>query len=341
MRAWTVSEWGLTNLTLVERDRPTPGPGEVLVRFRSASLNYRDLLVVQGLYNPRFPLPLIPGSDGYGEIVELGPDTDAGLAKRQVLSVFAPEWESGPPRESRLRQTLGGPLPGVFQEYRVCRAEHLHLLDEPSALTAAEWATLPCAGVTAWTGLFEHGELQPGETVVLLGTGGVSVFGLQLARAAGARVLLLSSSEEKRERALEMGADAVACYRENPKWANWVLQQTGGEGADLVLETGGSGTLAQSLKAVKVGGRISLIGVLSGTEEKLSILPLLMKAVQVKGIVVGHRQNLAQLERALLQSGIRPVADTIVSFEELPRAFEMMASGQHFGKIVLDFPWEE
>lgn len=341
MRAWTVAEWGLENLTLLEHDRPKPGPGEVLVRFRSASLNYRDLLVVQGHYNPRFPRPMVPGSDGYGQIVELGPDTDEKLAKRHILSVFAPHWLSGPPDESSLRQTMGGPLPGVFQEYRVFRPEELHFLEEPSALTAAEWATLPCAGVTAWTGLFQHGGLQPGQTVVLLGTGGVSIFALQLARSVGARVLLLSSSQEKRERALEMGADAVACYRENPKWGQWVLAQTGGRGADLVLETGGSGTLAQSLKAVKLGGTVSLIGVLSGTEEKLNILPLLMKAVQVKGIVVGHKQNLEELEKACLQTGIRPVVDTIMPFEQLPEAFQALASGQHFGKIALDFPWEE
>lgn len=337
MKVWRVPNWGLEHLTLEETERPAPGPGEVLVRFRAASLNYRDLLVVKGHYNPKFPLPLVPGSDGYGQIVEVGSQVDDSLKKRFALTVFAPDWRTGPPKEDCLRRTLGGPLPGVFQEYRVFRPEELFLVDEPSALTPQEWCTLPCAGVTAWTGLFEHGQLQAGQTVVLIGTGGVSLFGLQLAKMVGARVLVLSGSAEKRERALEMGADAVHCYRDDPKWGRWVVEQTQGQGADLVLETGGSGTLAQSLKAVKIGGRVSLIGVLAGSQERLNILPLLMKAVQVKGVVVGHRQNLAELVTAVIHNAIRPVVDNILDFAKLPAAFELLAQGQ-FGKIALDYP---
>lgn len=338
MKAWSVSQWGLDNLTLVEMEKPTPGPGEVLVRFQAASLNYRDLLVVNGHYNPRFPLPLVPGSDGFGQIVETGPGVDESLRKRYALTVFAPGWRDGPPNPAQLRQTLGGPLAGVFQEYRSFRADQVLVLEEPSALTPQEWCTLPCAGVTAWTGLVEHGALQPGQTVVLIGTGGVSIFGLQIAKMMGARVLLLSSSDEKQERALEMGADEVTCYKDNPQWGKWVLEQTGGQGADLILETGGAGTLAQSLKGVKVGGRVSLIGVLSGSQEKLNILPLLMKAVQVNGIVVGHRRHLQELVTAFVQNGTRPVVDRILPFQDLPQAFAELSEGSHYGKIALDFP---
>jgi NADPH:quinone reductase-like Zn-dependent oxidoreductase len=313
----------------------------VLVRFHAASLNYRDLLVVNGSYNPRFPLPLVPGSDGYGRIVKLGGGVAAELFQKFVLTTLAPDWRSGEPDPQSLRHTLGGPQQGVLVEYRVFRPEELVLVDEPSALTPGEWATLPCAGVTAWTCLVDHARLQPGQTVVLLGTGGVSIFGLQIARMMGARVLLLSSSQEKRERARLLGADAVADYRARPDWGRWVMEETGGRGADLVLDTGGAGTLAQSLRAVKIGGHISMIGVLAGAEEAVNVLPLMMKAVKVQGVVVGHQQHLRQLVRAYLQSFTRPVVDRTYALEALPEALAYLASGKHFGKIVIEFPVDE
>lgn len=341
MLEWSVAEWGLENLQGHHVPIPEPGPGQVLLRFHAASLNYRDLLVVKGAYNPRFPRPLVPGSDGYGQIVKLGPGVAAELFHRFALTVLAPEWRSGDPEPRALRNTLGGPQPGVLSEYRVFRADDLVLLDEPSALTAAEWATLPCAGVTAWTCLIDHARLQPGQTVVLLGTGGVSLFGLQIARMVGARVLLLSSSPEKRERALQLGADEVADYRARADWGNWVLEQTGGRGADVVLETGGAGTMAQSLKAARVGGHVSVIGILSGAAEQLNILPLMMKAVKMQGVVVGHQDHLRQLVRAYLQSFTRPVVDATYALEALPEAMAYLESGRHFGKITIEYPVEE
>lgn len=341
MLEWSIAEWGERHLQADHVPIPEPDYGEVLVRFHAASLNYRDLLVVRGQYNPRFPRPLVPGSDGYGQIVKLGPGVAAELFHRYALTSLAPDWLAGDPEPGTLRRTLGGPWPGVLSEYRVFRAGQLVLVDEPSALTPGEWATLPCAGVTAWNCLIDHARLQPGQTVVLLGTGGVSLFGLQIARMCGARALLLSSSKEKRERALELGADAVADYKARSDWGDWVLEQTSGRGADVVLETGGAGTLGQSLRAVRVGGHISLIGVLSGAQEPLNLLPLMMKAVRVQGVVVGHQEHLRQLVRAYLQSFTRPVVDQTFSFEALPEAFAYLASGRQFGKISIEYPVDQ
>lgn len=340
MLSWSVAEWGVEHLQVEHLPIPEPGPGQVLLQFHAASLNYRDLLMVKGLYNPRYPRPLVPGSDGYGQIVGIGPGVSAELFHRYALTTFAPAWRSGPPDSRTLRQTLGGPLPGTLCEFRLFDLEELILIDEPSALTPTEWATLPCAGVTAWSALMDDARLQPGQTVVLIGTGGVSLFGLQIAKMVGARALMLSSSAEKRELAKSLGADAVADYRERPDWGDWVLEQTGGHGADVVLETGGAGTLPQSLKAVKLGGHIALIGVLAGAKEPMNIMPLLMKAVRVQGVVVGHQEHLRQLIRAYLQSYTRPVVDSVFHFEAVPEAFARLASGSQFGKVTLEYSVE-
>ena len=339
MERWQVSQWGLEHLELSHCPEPVLGPGEVKLRLQAASLNYRDLLVVEGRYNPNFPRPLIPCSDGFGQIVELGEGVEKSLLKRFALSTFCPQWRSGPPGAETLRQTLGGPLPGMLQQYRVFRPEELLILEEPAALTAAEWSTLPCAGVTAWHCLAQAG-LQAGHTVLLIGTGGVSLFGLQIAKMFGARVLLLSSSPEKRSRAKEMGADAVGDYAGDPQWSAWVLNQTEGQGVDIVLETGGAGTLAQSIRSVKVGGHISLVGVLAGHELDFSILSLMMKAVTLQGVVVGHHGHLRELTAALLQNMVRPVVDKSFPWSEVPGAFAALRGGGHFGKLTVDFPVE-
>jgi NADPH:quinone reductase-like Zn-dependent oxidoreductase len=338
MQAWSIEEWGLENLKLQEMESGPPGPSEVKVAFRAASLNYRDLLVVKGLYNPKFPRPLVPCSDGFGEIVEVGPAVPKSLLKKSVLTLFCPQWQGGQPQPEVLRNTLGGPLPGVLAQSQNFRVEEVLVLPEPTALTPGEWAALPCAGVTAWTCLVDHARLRSGQTVLLIGTGGVSLFGLQIAKMLGARCLLLSSSEAKRERALELGADAVSDYAENPEWSRWVLQETGGTGVDVVLETGGAGTLTQSLKSVKVGGHISLVGVLSGVEERLNILPLVMKAVTVRGAIVGHKESARELHEAILHNMIRPVIQQDFPWSEVPEAFQYLASGRQFGKITISFP---
>lgn len=321
----------------MEGSKPSPGPGEVLVQFHAASLNYRDLLVVRGHYNPKYPRPLIPCSDGFATVVEVGDGVDSTLHGRRVLTNFAPDWLDGPPQERTLRHTLGGPLPGVLQEYRTFLPTQLTILEQPELMSAEQWSTLPCAGVTAWTGLFEHGRLRPNQTVLLIGTGGVSVWALILARSIGARVLLLSSSPNKRKLAERLGAAATHCYREDPKWSKWVMHQTDGQGADLVVETGGSGTLEQSLKSVRVGGRISLIGVMAGTQDALNILPLLMKAVTVQGVVVGHHRHLGELIEHCSEYAISPQVDKTFAFTEAPKAFQHLASGSQFGKVCLSY----
>lgn len=336
MQAWQVSEWGLKELRQVELPEPVPGPGEVKVSFEAASLNYRDLLVVQGAYNPKFERPLIPCSDGFGRIVEVGPGVSSTLLKKSVLTTFCPQWESGPPNAEKLRQTMGGPNPGVLQQYRNFKPEELVVLEEPSALTPAEWSTIPCAGVTAWNCLRSSG-LFAGQTLLLIGTGGVSLFGLQIAKMLGAKTLILSSVEEKRNRARELGADFVADYVEQPKWSDWVLEMTDGRGVDVVLETGGAGTLAQSLRSVKVGGHISLIGVLSGNQEPLNILPLVMKAVTVEGALVGNHQHQRELIEALTHSMVRPVVGEVFSWNDVPAAFDTLRRGSQFGNIVIEF----
>ena len=339
MQAWQIKDsWGLENLELTEIPERPPGPGEVQLAFQSASLNYRDLLVVKGHYNPKFPRPLIPCSDGFGRIVAVGQGVPQDLLNLSAITLFCPPWQGGSPRAETLRHTLGGPLPGVLQEYRNFRPEELLILPEPSALTPAEWATLPCAGVTAWNCLMEDAKLKAGQTVLLIGTGGVSLFGLQIARMAGAKVFLLSSSNEKRVRALDMGAEAVEDYREVPEWSRWVLEKTGGLGVDVVLETGGAGTLGQSLKSVKVGGHISLLGVLSGSKESINILPLVMKAVTVRGVVVGNKQHSQALHDAYLQNMVRPVVHETYSWNHVPEAFRALSSGHQFGKITIEFP---
>lgn len=336
MQAWSIPDWGLENLKLVEAEEGSPGPGEVKVAFFAASLNYRDLLVVKGHYNPKFPRPLTPCSDGFGRIVELGQGVPDHLLNRSVITLFCPSWQGGAPEPESLRDTLGGPLPGTLRQFGLFRPEQLLVLDEPSALTPSEWATLPCAGVTAWNCLADMARLRAGQTVLLIGTGGVSLFGLQIAKLLGARVLLLSSSHEKRERAREMGADAVEDYQKTPKWSRWVRDMTDGVGADVILETGGAGTLEQSIKSVKVGGHISLIGVLAGSEKPLNILPLVMKAVTVQGAVVGNRKHATDLKKAFLQGMTRPVVHKNFPWTQVPEAFEELASGKQFGKITVD-----
>jgi len=338
LQAWSVEEWGLENLALHTVDRASPGPGQVQVRFRSASLNYRDLLVVEGQYNPKFSRPLVPCSDGFGEIVAVGAGVKEEFVGRSVLTLFCPDWAGGEPTAESLRTTLGGPMDGVLTPFRNFYPSQLLFLDEPSALTPGEWSTLPCAGVTAWNCLMDLAGLQPGQSVLLIGTGGVSLFGLQIAKMVGARILLLSSDPEKRERARELGADATEDYRRNPKWSEWVREQTGGEGVDVVLETGGAGTLPQSLKAVRLGGIISLVGVLSGTRGDINILPLVMKAVNVRGAVVGNKAHSKALVKAYLQNMVRPVVHRSYEWTDVPAAFQELQSGAQFGKITINFP---
>ena len=333
MKALLIKDsFGLDNLALEEQPRPEPGPGQVLLRMKAASLNYRDLLTVTGAYNPRQPLPLIPCSDGVGEVVALGQGVDRVELGQRVASIFCQGWQSGPPDARKLRSTLGGPLQGTLAEYICLDQEGVVAL--PDYLTDEEAATLPCAAVTAWTALVTEGGVTAGDQVLVQGTGGVSIFALQIARMLGATVIATSSSDDKLARALELGASHGINYKETPKWGKEARALSGG-GVDHVVEVGGADTLAQSLSTVRVGGTVSVIGVLSGVAAELSVIPILMSYVRVQGILVGHRESFEALCRAMAAAQMRPVIDSSYPLAETRAALERMASGKHFGKICI------
>jgi NADPH:quinone reductase-like Zn-dependent oxidoreductase len=328
--------FGLDHLVAGERPQPEPGPGETLVRIRAASLNFRDLLVVEGKYNPKMKLPRVPASDGAGEIAAVGAGVSGWKPGDRVVLPFFPAWREGPLTRAKAASALGGDVDGVLREFVTISADCL--LPIPEHLDFIQAAALPCAAVTAWHGLFVAGALQPGQTVLLQGTGGVSIFGLQLAQTAGVRVIILSSSDAKLERARAMGADETINYKTEPDWEKKVLALTGGEGVDLTLEVGGTGMLSRTLRATRYGSRVSLIGVLSGIAGDVQIGPILHKMLQINGIYVGSRAMFADLNRVLAQHQIEPVIDRIFDFAETPDAFRYFQEGRHFGKVCVTFP---
>nr|WP_153823314.1 NAD(P)-dependent alcohol dehydrogenase [Polyangium spumosum] len=315
---------------------PRPGPAEVVLKMRAASLNYRDLMTVRGQYNPRQPLPLVPLSDGVGEVIEVGPAVTRVKRGDRVCPIFTQAWQDGELDAEKLKTTLGGPLPGVLSELFV--ASESGLVKVPDHLSDEEAATLPCAGVTAYNALFSSGSVRPGDTVLVQGTGGVSIFALQLARLAGARVIVTSSSDTKLERAKALGAWATINYKTTPDWDKKALELTGGAGVDHVVEVGGAGTLARSMRATRIGGTVSVIGVLAGAAQEMNVLPILMKHLRLQGIMVGSRVMFEAMTRAIDASELRPVIDErTFSFGEAREALAYMESGGHFGKIVLRF----
>jgi NADPH:quinone reductase-like Zn-dependent oxidoreductase len=279
MQAWQISSFGIDSLEFVDRPTPQPGPGEVLVRVNAVSINYRDLLMVKGLYNPKMKLPRIPCSDGAGEVAAVGEGVTQWKKGDRVAGAFMQNWLDGPPTPVKVKGALGGDIDGMLAEYR-CLKE-TGLVELPAHLSFAEAAALPCAAVTAWNAL-AAGNLKPGATVLILGTGGVSIFALQLAKLMGARVLGISGSNEKLERARSLGLDAGLNYRETPAWERWAMDQTGGEGVDLVVEVGGIGTLPRSLGAIRMGGVIAQIGVLAGPGD-----PLPQPLILLRGLAQG------------------------------------------------------
>lgn len=325
--------FGLDSLALVERPDPRPGPGQVLVRLRAASLNYRDLLMVEGKYNPKQKLPLIPCSDGAGEVVDAGEGVTRVRPGDRVSTLFAQKWIAGTPTREKLRSTLGGPLDGTLAELAVFDQEAV--VHTPAHLSDEEAATLPCAALTAWSALVTAGGVTAGDTVLVQGTGGVSLFALQFAKALGARVIATSSQDEKLARAREMGAAEGINYREVPEWGVRAKELAGGEGVDHVVEVGGAGTLQQSLKALRFGGTVSLIGNLAGTRAEILLTQIFMQNIRVNGILVGHRESFEAMNRAIALHGLRPVIDRAFPLEEAPAAFRHMAAGDHFGKIVV------
>ena len=325
--------FGLDALQPAERPRPGPGPGQVLLKMRAASLNYRDLMLVKGQYNPKLKLPRIPLSDGVGEVVEVGAGTTQVKVGDRVASLFMPGWQEGELTEAKARTALADAVDGVLAEYVVL--PETGVIPAPAHLSDEEAATLPCAAVTAWNALMAQGGVCPGETVLIQGTGGVSLFALQFARLAGARVIGTSSSDEKLAKVKELGVSDGINYKSTPAWGDRVRELTGGVGADRVIEVGGAGTLPQSLRAVRVAGEISLIGVLTGGE--VNPIPALMKAVRIQGIYVGSRAMFAAMNRAIELHRLRPVIDRVFPFNQAREAFAHLESQAHFGKIVIRF----
>ncbi|MBX7209262.1 MAG: NAD(P)-dependent alcohol dehydrogenase [Verrucomicrobiaceae bacterium] len=334
MKAWQITGTdGLPSLRLAQLADPAPGPGEVLVRIRAVSLNYRDYMNVMGIKGVTGPVPRIPCSDGAGEVVALGEGVTAWKPGDRVVSPFMPSWLDGGFTQAHAAKALGGAVDGLLRELAVLPAASLLAL--PGCLSFEAAATLPCAAVTAWDALVVRGSLKAGETVLILGSGGVSVFALQIAKLKGARVLATTSSADKAQRLLALGADAVHNYSTDPAWDEWAVAQTGGLGVDHVMEIGGPATLNRSLKATRYGGHIALIGVLTGISGDLQTVQILRKGIRLDGIYVGSRAMFADMLAAFASGGIRPVIDSTFSFDQVPEAFRRIESGRHFGKIVI------
>jgi NADPH:quinone reductase-like Zn-dependent oxidoreductase len=324
---------GLDSLQLNDIATPTPGHGEVLIRIRAVSLNYRDYMNVVGLHGITGPIPRVPCSDGAGEVAALGEGVADWKIGDRVVIPFMPQWLDGDITADYQAKALGAAVDGLMREYAVLPASSL--LRIPDYLSYDEAATLPCAAVTAWNALIVRGQLKPGETVLVLGTGGVSTFALQIAKLAGARVLAITSSDEKAQRLLGMGADAVHNYKLNADWDVWANQQTHGLGVDKVVEIGGPDTLNRSIKSTRFAGHIALIGVLTGMKGDVLTALLLRKAIRLDGTYVGSRAMFAALLKTMTQHQLRPVIDSTFELTTARAAFERMASGEHVGKIVV------
>lgn len=333
MKAFEIGQFGLENLKLVERDNPRPKSKEVLVKIHAASLNYRDYLVVNGKYNPYFKLPLIPLSDGAGEVVEIGEDVTNFSVGDRVMGTFAPDWLSGQGTRAQIRNTIGGPNDGTLCELKIF-TDH-GLVSIPSHLSYEEAATLPCAALTSWSAMVIEGTVNPGDTVVVLGTGGVSIFALQFAKILGANVIATSGSDEKLEKAKQLGADYTINYKSTKDWSKEIKRITEGVGADHIIEVGGGGTLEQSIKSIRPFGQISLIGVLAGGSKDLNLLPVLMNNIKIQGIVVGSKAGFESMNKAISYHKLKPIVDKVFSFEESKESIEYLKSGNHFGKVCI------
>lgn len=335
MRAYQIAKagCGIEGVTKVERPMPKPSHRQVLVKVAACSLNFRDLGIVRGTYRQAVRENIVPLSDGAGEVVEAGSGVTRVKVGDKVAGNFFQRWIAGEPPPDVQAGALGGGCDGMLAEYVVLEEEGLVKI--PAHLSVEEGAALPCAGVTAWHAMVEHAGLIAGQTVLLQGTGGVSVFGLQFAKAMGVRAIVTSSSDEKLARAKALGAAHVINYKTTPDWEKAAMELTGGRGVDQVVEVGGSDTLTRSFGAIRVGGRISMIGGLSGPATQLDPRLILARRANVQGISVGSTQMFEAMNRAIAANGIKPVIDRVFGFDEAQAAYQHLASGAHFGKVVI------
>ena len=332
MKAYEITKFGIDELHTAERPEVPPAFGQVVVKVRAVSLNFRDLMVVKGQYNPKLKMPMIPCSDAAGEVTAVGEGVTRVKPGDRVCGTFMQGWQGGDVTEAAARTAMGGAIDGVLAESVLLSQEGV--VPIPAHLSFEEAATLPCAAVTAWHALVVTGQVRAGDTVVTLGTGGVSIFALQFAVMSGARVIATSSSDEKLARAKSMGAWETINYRTTPDWEERVRKLTGA-GADHIVEVGGSGTLMKSLRAIRMAGTVSVIGALSGGAGDVSPVPILMKTVRVQGIFVGSREMFESMNRAIVAHRTTPVVDRVFPFDQAKDAMRYMESGAHFGKVVI------
>jgi NADPH:quinone reductase-like Zn-dependent oxidoreductase len=336
MRTYQLPRGGAGIDALVEVDRPIPKPRyrQLLVKVAACSLNYRDLGIVRGTYRMPVPENLVPLSDGAGEVVEIGPGVSRVKTGDKVAGCFFQRWPGGEMTAQAAASALGGAIDGMLAEYVVLEEDGV--VKVPEHLTIEEGATLPCAGVTAWNAIVHHAKLIAGQTVLLQGTGGVSIFGLQLAHAMGITVIITSSSDEKLARAKALGAACGINYKTTPEWDRAAIAFNGGRGVDHVVEVGGANTLTRSFGAIRNGGKITMIGGLSGGATELNPGLIFSKRANVQGIYVGSTEMFEAMNAALTANRIKPVVDRIFAFDDAPAAYKHMAAGAHFGKIVIN-----
>jgi NADPH:quinone reductase-like Zn-dependent oxidoreductase len=333
MKAWQiVSDGGIDALKLAEVAPAAPGPGEVRVRLRANAINFRDLGTIKDPVPRRSPYPRIPNSDGAGEVTAVGPGVTSVKPGDRVASTFFQRWIDGPCTIEAMNSALGGAIDGVLAEEVNLAADGV--VPIPVHFSYAEGATLPCAALTAWNAIVEVGRVKAGDTVLLLGTGGVSIFALQFARMMGARTIITSSSEEKLARARTLGASLTINYLQKTDWQNAVLDATDGKGVDLAVEVGGAGTLPRTIAATRVAGTIGMIGVLTGGQ--IDPATVMRKSIRLQGIYVGSRRMFLDMNRAIAQHGLKPVIDRTFDFADARAAYHAMAAAGHFGKLVIE-----
>lgn len=332
MKAWELRGVGRENLVLTDKPVPLVGPTDVLVRVGAVSLNYRDKLLVEGLYNPNLRFPIIQVADAVGEVVEVGRNVSRFRKGDRIITLYATKWIDGEPQGDENTHTLGSTISGALAEYIVL--DEQAAVRAPEYLTDEEAAALPCAALTAWYALMDRGQLKAGQTVLVQGTGGVSLFGLQIASAIGAEVIVTSSSDEKLDRAKRMGAAHGINYTRVPDWENAALALTAQKGVDHILEVVGGKNLGQSLKAIKPGGQISVIGLLADSTAEIPLFSLFRKQAVLRGISTGPRRALEEMTAAFSKIRLHPVIEYVYEFDDALSAYAHLYRGS-FGKIVI------